>query len=378
MAKAIRYVGLDVHKETIAVAIADAGGEPARSLSTISNGPDAASRLARLLGIGGEGEIMACYEAGPCGYPLQRRLNELGVSCVVVAPSLVPTRPGDRVKTDRRDALKLARLLRGGELTPVSIPSEEREALRDLARCREDGQQDLLRARHRLSKFLLRLEIRPPEGVSRWSRRHRAWLEGLSMGSPVQQVVLGDYLRAVDGGVERVKALTASLHEAAEGSPYAQLIAALQVLRGVGPITAITLAAELGDLGNFLRPEALMAYGGLVPSEHSSGSRQKRGRITKTGNSHIRRVAVEAAWHYRHRPALGKGMRRRQAGQPESLRAIAWTAQERLHLSYRQLAGRGLPRQKLAVAIARDLLGFVWAIAREMQRLRAGDLRQAA
>lgn len=365
MKKGTTFVGMDVHKETIAVAVADEGGAP-RSLGTIPNRPEAVLRLVRKLGPAQS--LQVCYEAGPCGYSLQRQLSRLGVPCVVVAPSLVPTRPGDRVKTDRRDALKLAGLLRSGHLTPVWVPDEEHEALRDLVRAREDARQDLLRARHRLSKLLLRLGVRPPQGVRPWTARYRIWLQGLRLPHASQQVVLREYLLAVDQGKERLSRLEAEIAQAAPTSAHAAVIAALQALRGVGLITAVTLVAELGDLRRFHSPRQLMAYAGLVPSEHSSGGSLRRGSITKTGNTHVRHVTVEAAWHYRHAPGLWGALRQRQAGQPETVKAIAWKAQDRLHRRYRRMVGRGKLKQQAVVAMARELLGFVWAIAREVGR----------
>jgi transposase len=310
--------------------------------------------------------LRACYEAGPCGYGLQRLLSGWGISCVVVAPSLVPSKPGDKVKTDRRDALKLARLLRSGDLTAVWVPDEAHEALRDLTRAREAAKRDLLRARQRVSKLLLRLEIRAPDGLRRWTKKHRAWLGELRLEQPLTQLVLDDGLMTIDQVGQRLERLTAQLMEAASASPHAALLAALQCLHGVGLITAVTLVAELGDLTRFGRPRQLMSYVGVVPSEHSSGGRQRRGSITKTGNAHVRAVLIEAAWHSRHAPRVGKGLKRRQRGQPERLTAIAQRAQERLHRRYCRLVARGKSPHKAVVAIGRELLGFVWAISQQV------------
>jgi transposase len=355
------FVGLDVHRDTIAVAVADGDGGAVRSLGTVPNEPAAVAKLIRRLGTGRP--LRCCYEAGPCGYGLYRQLTAAGVDCVVVAPSLVPTKPGERVKTDRRDAAKLARLHRSGELTAVWVPDADHEALRDLTRAREDARQDLHRARQRLGKFLLRLGRRPPAGVKPWTLRHRAWLAGLRLGRAAQQAVLREGLHAIDQAAERLGRLEEEIAEQAQAGPLAPVVAALMTLRGVALVTAATLVAELGDLTRFASPRQLMAYAGLVPSEHSSGGRAQRGGITKTGNAHVRHVAVEAAWHYRHPPAVRGKLRKRQVGQPPAVTATAWKAQVRLHGRWRRLLGRGKLRQQAVVAVARELLGFAWAIA---------------
>jgi transposase len=364
--------GLDVHKETITVAVADGRGGEARSVGTIRNQPEAVARLVRKLG--GPGRLVCCYEAGPCGYGLQRQLTALGATCQVVAPSLVPTRPGDRVKTDRRDALKLARLLRSGELTAVWVPEAAHEAVRDLSRARGDAREDLQRARQRLGKLLLRLGVHPPAGVRAWTKRHAAWLDTVRLPHPPQQVVLGEYRLAVTQAHERLKRLEGELALAAEQGPHAAVLAALQTCRGVGLITATTLVAELGDLRRFPSPRELMKYVGVVPSEASSGGRQRRGPVTKTGNRHVRHVIVEAAWHYRYPPRLAGLLKRRQAGQPEAVQAIAWKAQGRLHGRYRRLLARGKSKGTVIVALARELLGFLWAIAQQVAPASASGL----
>jgi transposase len=356
-----RFVGLDVHKETIAAAVAEAGGGEARSLGTIPNAPAAVAKLIRHLGP--VDRVRVCYEAGPCGYVLHRQLTELGVACAVVAPSLVPTKPGERVKTDRRDALKLARLHRAGELVAVWVPGADHEALRDLTRAREGALAELHRARQRLRCFLLRQGLRPPAGVNPWTLRHRDWLARLELSQPAHRVVLGEALTALDQAAARLGRLEEAIAEQTTGSSLAPLLGALQTARGVGPVTAATLVAELGDLRRFASPRQLMAYAGLVPGEHSSGSRTRRGGITKTGNAHVRRVVVEAAWQYRHPPRVGTTLRRRQTGQPAAVIEIAWKAQGRLHKRFRRLLGRGKLKQEAVVAVARELLGFLWAIA---------------
>ena len=363
-----KFVGLDVHKDTIAVGVADRDGGRGRYWGTIPHRPEAVRKLMEQLGP--KEQLLVCYEAGPTGYGLQRLLVSLGIACIVVAPGLTPTRPADRVKTDRRDAVRLAELLRAGELTPVWVPHEEDEALRDLVRAREDAKQDLLRARHRLSKFLLRHGIRPPEGVRRWSRRYREWLEGLQLGHPVLQRVLREYVHTIDEIEERLKRLEAEIHEQATASVYAPVIQALQALRGVGEVVAVTAVAEVGSFLRFARARQLMAYAGLVPSEYSSGARRRRGAITKTGNAHLRRVLVEAAWSYRHPPALKAKIRARYEGQPPEVQRIAWKAQERLCRRYRRMVARGKPHAVAVTAVARELLGFIWAIACWVERQR--------
>lgn len=355
------YVGLDVHKRTIAVALADAGRGEVRSYGVIQNTPDAVAKLVRKLG--GAERLACCYEAGPCGYGLQRHLEGLGASCVVVAPSLIPRRPGERIKTDRRDAMKLARLLRSGELTAVWVPDAEHEALRDLSRAREAARDARHRARQQVRKLLLRLGIAEPGATRAWSQRYWAWLRAVQLAQPLQHLVLVDASETVDAATARLTRLEAQVQAAAATGRHAPLIAALQSLRGVGVITAVTLVAELGDLSRFATPRPLMAYVGLVPSEHSSGDSQRRGRITKAGNSHVRHVLVQAAWHYRHAPKLTQALLKRQAGQPTAVTDVAWRAQARLHARYRRLAGRK-GSQKAVIAIARELIGFVWALAR--------------
>ncbi len=356
-----KYVGLDVHKATISVAVADEGRGEVRKYGTIRNSPEAVLKLVRKLGPAER--LVCCYEAGPCGYGLQRQLAGLGATCTVVAPSLIPTRPGERVKTDQRDAAKLARLLRAGELTSVWVPDAGHEALRDLSRAREAARDARHRARQQLRKLLLRLGIAEPSGTTAWSQGYWTWLRTVRLAQPLQQVVLVDAIEAVEAGTARLQRLEQQVAQAATTGRHAPLIAALQSLRGVGIITAVTLVAELGDLGRFATARPLMAYVGLVPSEHSSGESQRRGRITKAGNSHVRHVLVQAAWHYRHAPTLTAALAKRQASQPEAVADVARRAQERLHARYRKLAGRK-GRRKAVIAVARELAGFVWALAR--------------
>ena len=360
----VRYIGLDVHHASISVAIAEDDGSPATSYATIPNDPTALRKLITRLGHPQDGvRLRVAYEAGPTGYVVQRQLASLGVECAVVAPSLIPTRPGDKVKTDRRDALKLARLLRSGDLTSIWVPDQAHEALRNLVRARADAKADQLRAKHRLSKFLLRQgRLSPPARTKTWSRRYLHWLRQLEFEHVADQVVFADYLAVVVAASERVARLEAALRSCAQTSRQAHLIQALQAFRGIGFLSAVTIVAEVGTLRRFRRAPQLMAYAGLVPSEHSSGAKRQRGRITKTGNSLLRHVLGEAAHHARHAPHLGDALRRRQARLPAALVEHAWRAQLRLHSRYRQLCAR-LGPQRALTAIARELAGFIWGAA---------------
>jgi transposase len=360
------WVGLDVHKATIAVAVAK-GEDAPRSLGTIPNTPDAIAKLMRKLGP--LARLRVCYEAGPCGYVLYRQLAAMGVHCIVVAPTLVPVRAGDRVKTDRRDALKLARLLRSGELTgeltAVAVPDEAHEALRDLVRAREAAHKDLRRARHRLQKFLLRQGHRCPLRTKAWGTRYLAWVRGLGFAHAAQGVVHGEYLAEVERLAQRRARLDRELELAFAQSPAAlqHVGRALQVLRGVAFVTAVTAVAEVGQFGRFSRARPLMAYSGLVPREASSGDTGWRGAITKTGNAHLRRGLIEAAWQDRHRPRASRPLRPRRRGQAAALCALAEQAEPRVHLRYRRLLARGKSKGKAVTASGRELLGFMWAVA---------------
>jgi transposase len=353
---------MDVHKETIAIAVAAMDGSEPRFVGTIPNTPMALRKCLQKLGPAEH--LRCCYEAGPTGYSTWRLLAEWDIDGTVVAPSLIPTKPGDRVKTDRRDALKLARFHRLGDLTAVWVPTPEHEALRDLCRAREAAKRDQERARHRLLKFLARHDIRPPDaGVKRWSRAYRAWLAELRLEAG-RETVLEEYRGQFAEAEARVARLTLRVKQAAADGPFAVLIGGLQCLKGVGPITAVTLVAELGDLTRFRRPRMLMGYSGLTPSEYSSGGRVQRGHITKCGNSHVRFVTIESAWHARwgNRPD-STALQRRREGQPEAIVAIAKTAQRRMCTRYAQLLTRGKTPGQATTAVARELLGFVWAIA---------------
>ena len=361
MKKNVRFLGLDVHAETIAVAIAEPEGE-VRSLGTIPNRAESIRKLVHKLGP--VEQLKACYEAGPTGYVLYWQLAELGVVCDVIAPTLVPMKAGDRVKTDRRDAERLARSFRSGDLTAVWVPDVASEALRDLVRAREAAKQDQLRARHRLSKFLLRSGQRPAAGVKAWTEIYMAWVRRLRFEQVAQESTRLDYLHEVEHMGERVRRLEQAIAEAVKlASPaMQQVIGGLQALRGVAQISAVTIVSELGAISRFASARQLMGYSGTVPSEDSSGQRTRRGSITKTGNAHLRRIAVEAAWSYRLRPGVGPALRKRQQGVPEEIKEIAWRAQNRLHKRYCRLAAAGKDQRKIITAVARELLGFIWAI----------------
>jgi transposase len=360
----IRFVGLDVHVDTIAVAVAEPGGE-VRSHGVIPNRIESIRKLIGKLGPGKQ--IKACYEAGPTGYVLYWQLTQLGVGCEVIAPSLVPTKAGDRVKTDRRDAEKLARCYRAGELTAVWVPDAAHEALRDLVRAREAAKKDQLKARHRLGKFLLR-HGRRPEGMKAWTKQHLEWIKThVHFDQPALEATLLDYLHEVEHVATRIVKLEKAIDEAVQSAPMEirTVIEALQALRGVAQTTAATIVSELGSLSRFQSPRQLMGYSGLVAREHSSGNRVQRGSITKTGNAHLRRVLVEAAWAYQHRPNVTGFLLRRQKSLvlSDEVKQIAWKAQHRLHKRYKTLAARGKNKNQIVTALGRELLGFIWAIA---------------
>ncbi len=365
----ITHVGLDVHKQTIAVAML----EPGQSQPTewqLAHEPAAVRRLIRRLKACAP--VACAYEAGPCGYPLQRQFAAAGVPCLIAAPSLIPVRSGDRIKTDHRDARKLAEMLRAGLLTPVHPPTEDEEAVRDLSRCREDAQKDLVRSRHRLAKFLLRRGL-VFRGGCKWSQRHRTWLGGLRFDREVDRAVFEDYLLAVEQHEARVASLDRHLEEIAAGEPFGVPVARLRCFRGISSTTAVALVAELHDIRRFTTAPQLMAYLGLVPSEHSSGGRQRRGGITKTGNSHARRLLIETAWHYRHKPAIGVKLKRRRQGQPPQVIARADRAQQRLCRQYRRMTARGKHHNTIVAAIARMLVGYLWETLHEAQKAARAD-----
>lgn len=363
------YVGLDTHKATIAVAVAEPGRGAPRYWGEIANTPQAIGQLLRKLSPHGE-VISVCYEAGPCGYGLYRQVIEMGHDGVVCAPGLIPRKAGERVKTDRRDALTLARLHRAGELTAVWVPGPEQEAMRDLVRAREDLKASERRLRQRLGAFLLR-HGHLYSGKSRWGQAHLRWMEGLKMATPVQQMVLTEYMDAVRDAQRRVAALTEQIQRAVPEWSLAPVVEALMALRGVSLIVAVTMLAELGDITRFDSPSQLMAYLGLVPSEHSSGQHRSQGGITKTGNSHARRALIEAAWAYRFPARKSRVIERRAERTPEVVQGIAWQAQKRLCGRYRHLIHAGKNTKQTTTAVARELAGFLWAIAREVATTEA-------
>jgi transposase len=376
--KKLRFIGLDVHAETIAVAIAEPDGQ-VRSLGTIPNRPESVRRLIGKLGE--SRNLRVCYEAGPTGYVLYWQLTELGVSCQVIAPTLIPVKAGDRVKTDRRDAEKLARCHRSGDLTAVWVPDAAHEALRDLVRARLAAKRDQLRARNRLSKFLLRQGRRGPDGATPWTRKYMEWVNTQRFEHSAQQVTLVDYLYEVEHATARIARLECGIDDAVEQMPESlrEVIAGLQNLRGIAKISAVTLVAEVGQLSRFAHPRQLMGYSGMVSREHSTGERVSRGSISKAGNAHLRRIVTEAAWAYRHRPAIGRLLAQRQRGQPAAITEIAWRAQHRLYSRYRNLSARNKTKQKVITALGRELLGFIWAIGVELEgSQRAMEAKRAA
>ncbi len=347
-------VGLDVHKSSVRLA-AVSGGELLGELSL----PYDHERVEREVRAWPGARV--CYEAGPTGFGLYRHLVAAGIDCVVVAPGLVPSRPGDRVKTDKRDARRLAALHAGGLLTAIFVPSPEQEALRDLVRAREDARLDRMRARHRLGKFILRHDRRMP--TTCWGVTRRAWLARQVFELPGQQQAFDDYLFAVDQVDRRIEGLEAELSRLAQEGPHRELIARLRCIRGIDTLTALGLAAEVGDFARFATAAQFMSFVGLVPSERSSGESRRQGSITRAGSAHARRLLVESAWHARRRPTVGYELGRRHRGQDPAVLERAWRCQQRLHRRWQKMAGRGKPNQKIVVACARELAGFVWAIA---------------
>src|ERR1700674_849953 len=358
MKDVITYVGMDAHKKDLFIAML-VGNQTTPVTWQLANEPQAVRRLVRKLERDAPGPVRVCYEAGPCGYALQRRLTTPRVSCQVIAPALIPRKPGERIKTNRRDARKLAELLRAGLLTEVRPPTPAEEAVRDLCRARDDAREDFQRCRHRLGKLLLRRGLH--YSGRNWTQAHRRWIDSLEWAQPAERVVVGDYQLAIDHTEARLLELDARLTEIAQRDPYRELVGWLRCFRGIDTLTAILILAELHDFRRFHSARALMAYLGLVPGEDSTGEKHRYGRITRTRNALVRRLLVEPAWHYQHQPGVGVALTRRRKGQPGRVIAIADKAQQRLCRRFRRLAEQHKPAPKIAVAIARELAGFLWA-----------------
>jgi transposase len=352
------YVGIDAHKKDLFVAML-LGHEQTPVTWQLANEPRAVHRMVRKLERETPGPVRVFYEAGPCGYALQRQITTARVTCDVIAPALMPRTPGERVKTNRRDARKLAELGRAGLLTVVQPPTPADEAVRDLARARDDAREDLQRCRHRLGKLLLRRGLH--YAGRNWTRAHRRWVESVTWIHAAERAVVDDYLLAIDHTEARLRELDTRLAEIAAQEPYRTPVGWLRCFRGIDTLTAMLILAELHDFRRFGSARALMAFLGLVPGEDSTGEKHRRGRITKTGNALVRRVLVEASWHYQHRPGVGRALAARRQGQPSRVIAMADKAQQRLCRRFRRLAEQHKPKPKIAVAIARELAGFVWA-----------------
>lgn len=367
MEKTIKYVGLDVHKNSIAISIAQDGRDKeVRYYGTIVNNTNQLDKVMRKLTSQGA-EPRCVYEAGPCGYHIYRHLTGKGIDCTVVAPSLIPQKKGDRVKTDRRDSGSLARLHRAGELTAVYVPTPADEALRDLIRARDDAQKAHCIAKQQLSAFLLRHNY-VYSGKTNWSKAHFNWLSDVTMPHPAQQITLQDYIDTVHTCKSRLDSLTTQMRELSKQCSQSQLIGALQSMRGFSDIAATKTAVEIGDFRRFDSPGEVMSFLGLIPSEHSSGQKQKKGSITKTGNGHVRKALIEAAQAYRLPARKSRAILKRQEGVPENIQNIAWKAQCRLCARYMRLTARGKKSNVVKTAIARELAGFVWAIAHQLPK----------
>ncbi len=357
MKKGTTHVALDDSKRKIVAGILRPDATQPE-LREIPNEPHHLRRLFERLTR--EGAVTACYEAGVSGYDLYRQITAFGVTCQVIAPALTPRRPGQRIKTDRRDAAKLVRLFRAGELTAIHVPDEGEEAVRDLLRCRDDVRRDVLRWRHRVLKLLAR-HGRVYHAGKNWSRAHWTWIRSQQFAVPALQRAAEASLFALEQALARLAELDKEITALAETAPYREPVGWLRCFRGIDTLSAMILLAEIVDFQRFHRPRQLMAYLGLVPSEYSSGDRERRGALTKAGNSHARRVLVEAAWHYRHHPSLGGALARRSQGQPGAITKHAWRAQQRLHRRYRHLVGHGKRTPIAVAAVARELVGFIWA-----------------
>lgn len=361
----ILFVGMDVHKDSIEIALADDGiGGEVRRFGKIGGTRDAFLKALRKLVSKGH-DLHFCYEAGPCGYELYRLIVSEGHVCTVVAPSLIPKKPGDKVKTDKRDAVELARLYRAGELTAVYVPNPEDEAIRDLSRAREDVVSTRKKAKQRLKSFLLRHDIRCPHSEN-WNEAHLRWLAVIKLPHPALQIVYQEYLNAVTESIHREERLLREIDHSVRQWRLYPAVEALMALRGVRLVVATTMIAELGDLSRFPHPKLLMSYLGLTPTEYSSGERQRRGGITKTGNNHARRVLIEAAWNYRFPAKVSKEMQKRQESLPLPIRDVAWQAQLRLTKRYKKLTLAKKNANIVVVAIARELAAFMWAIFHDL------------
>jgi transposase len=358
------YVGMDVHKESIDIAVAEQDSE-VRHHGRIGGEMSALWRAVRKLESSGR-ELLFVYEAGPCGYGIYRGLLARGHACWVVAPSNTPRRVRDRIKTDRRDSVKLAGLARAGELTPIYVPDARDEAMRDLVRSREDAVVVQRQARQRLAALLLRNDVRYP-GKTAWSEAHRRWIAGVNLAQPAQRLAFEEYVQTVEEASVRVQRLGQCIEQKLATWRWRPVVVALQACRGIDLIHAVRIVAELGDLSRFGHPRQLMGYLGLIPSEDSSGERRRQGAITKAGNRSARRALVEAAWAYRYAARVSPDIARRQTAVPKAALDIAWKAQVRLCARFRRLAARGVNRNKIVVAIARELAGFVWAIAQRVK-----------
>jgi transposase len=363
------FVAFDTSKLRNAVAIADAGraGE-IRFLGEIDNTAAATAKLVKKLAAKYE-RLTFCYEAGPTGYGLYRQISSLGHECTVAAPSLIPRKPGNRVKTNRRDALSLVKLLRAGELTAVWVPDRHHEAIRDLTRAREAAVMDLRRKRQQVSAFLLRQGLHYP-GENTWGKAHMNWLASLKLDYLEQRIAFEEMMLAVRQAQERLERLEQAVHAAVPDWSLADVVTGLMAMRGMGLISAATFLAEIGDLSRFQTPSELMGYLGLVPSEDSTGDKTKRGPITKAGNRRARRMLVECAWSYQHPPRVGRDKQAKVAAAPSAVREIAWKAQCRLNKRYRALVRRGKLKTVAITAVARELAGFIWAVAREITAVR--------
>jgi len=369
------YVGLDVHKDSIVVGVAELGRVAAVYKGEYANTPKSVAKMVKNLTMAFDGCLLLfCYEAGPCGYGLQRQISSMGQDCVVIAPSKIPHQPGERIKTDRRDATKLATYLRSGDLTAVWVPDYEQEAMRDLTRARGDMKAQEHKARQQLNAFVLRHGHHWLSNRKRWTQAHYNWLESLTFKHPYQQVVLQEYVDAVRAATTRVDEMMDQILKALPSWSMAPVVDSLVALRGIDKLAAITLLAELGDITRFDSPKQLMAYLGLVPSEHSSGRARRQGSITRTGNGHARRMLVESAWSYRFPARQTMHLKRKAAMASDEAKAVAWRAQKRLCGRYRTLIEAGKNQKVVCVAIARELIAFVWDIVcQEMPRVRVNQ-----